>query len=165
MHYYYVLRSVLVSKPELRKYLTRCRHCSIYFLTDPRNKGRTDLGCPFGCGQAHRKERGKIRSTEYYQTPWGKGKKKIINDRRSAKEQSLNSAEDATEEQRYYKVGQMSLDEDTVNYLETVTSLIEERRVGKEEILSMLKAKMRQHSMVKMKRIEYILRYHLGKPP
>ncbi len=148
----------------MRKYLSRCRHCRIYFLTDPRNAGRKDLGCPFGCNKAHRKESSNSRSIEYYQTDWGKKKKKILNGRRRKEEQTINCVEDTTDES-YYEVGQMNLDEDTVKYLQTVTTLIEGRIVGRGEILSMVKAKMRQHSMVKMKKIDYILRSHLAKPP
>ncbi len=148
----------------MRKYLSRCRHCRIYFLTDPRNAGRKDLGCPFGCSRSHRKESSNSRSIEYYQTDWGKKKKKILNGRRRKEEQTINCVEDTTDES-YYEVGQMNLDEDTVKYLQTVTTLIEGRIVGRGEILSMVKAKMRQHSMVKMKKIDYIFRSHLAKPP
>ena len=48
LSYYVVLRSVLRLKPWLRKCLARCRHCGIFFLTDVRNAGRQDLGCPLG---------------------------------------------------------------------------------------------------------------------
>src|SRR5438093_10096437 len=45
--YYVVLRSVRRARAELRRCVTRCRHCGIFFLTHPRNAGRRDLGCPF----------------------------------------------------------------------------------------------------------------------
>ena len=83
LEHYYVLRSVLRRKPHLWSYLVRCRHCRIFFLTDPRNTGRTDLRCPFGCKQAHRKKESKERSTAYYQTESGKMKKKHQNNKRS----------------------------------------------------------------------------------
>ena len=54
-HYYFILRSVLHNQSHLRQYLSRCAHCRIFFITHPCNAGRTDLGCPFGCSQAHRK--------------------------------------------------------------------------------------------------------------
>ena len=81
--YYVVLRSVLRSRPKLRPCLSRCRHCRIFFLTHPRNGGRWDLRCPFGCKEAHRKRRSTERSVEYYGTEEGKGKKKQQNGKRS----------------------------------------------------------------------------------
>ena len=67
LDYYFILRSVLRTKPHLRHYVTRCRHCRIFFISDPRNAGRTDLGCPFGCSAAHRRESSTRRSVAYYQ--------------------------------------------------------------------------------------------------
>ena len=62
LEYYVLLRSVLRAKPHLRACLTRCRHCRIFFLTHPRNAGRHDLRCPFGCRQAHRQQA--VRATQ-----------------------------------------------------------------------------------------------------
>ena len=42
LEYYALLRSVLCAKPHLRRCLKRCRHCRIFFFTDPRNAGRKD---------------------------------------------------------------------------------------------------------------------------
>jgi hypothetical protein len=67
-----LLRSVLRAKPHLRLGLTRCRHCGILFLTHPRNAGRHDLRCPFGCRQAHRKQASAQRSAAYYRQAQGK---------------------------------------------------------------------------------------------
>lgn len=53
MQYYVVLRSLLRVNPTLRRCLCRCRHCHIFFLTDPRNRRRRDLVCPFGCRRVH----------------------------------------------------------------------------------------------------------------
>jgi hypothetical protein len=61
-----VLRSVLRSQSDLRRCLSRCQHCRIFFLTHPRNAGRSDLRCPFGCREAHRKQRSTERSVAYY---------------------------------------------------------------------------------------------------
>ena len=82
LSYYVVLRSVLRLKPWLRKCLARCRHCGIFFLTDVRNAGRKDLGCPFGCRQAHRQSQSTCRSVAYYREPEGKVKKRDLNARR-----------------------------------------------------------------------------------
>ena len=75
LEYYWLLRSVLRAKPDLRACRTRCRHCGIFFLTDPWNAGRHNLRCPFGCREAHRKEQSAQRSAAYYRDPNGKRKK------------------------------------------------------------------------------------------
>jgi len=85
LEYYEVLRSVLRTKPKLRNCRTRCRHCRIFFLTDPRNAGRDDLGCPFGCRESHSKESSTKRSVDYYRTDEGKLKKKYQNEKRQKK--------------------------------------------------------------------------------
>jgi len=72
LEYYGLLRSVLRAKPHLRACLTRCRHCRIFFLTHPRNAGRRDLGCPFGCSETHRKRESTKRSVAYYRGEQGK---------------------------------------------------------------------------------------------
>jgi len=82
LEYYLLLRSVLRAKPRLRACLSRCRHCRIFFLADPRNAGRRNLGCPFGCREAHRKQQSTRRSVAYYRDPDGKKKKSALNQRR-----------------------------------------------------------------------------------
>jgi hypothetical protein len=68
--------------PRLRQCLVRCRHCGIFFLTDPCNGGRENLGCPFGCREAHRRRQSTIRSGAYYREPEGKRKKSDLNQKR-----------------------------------------------------------------------------------
>jgi hypothetical protein len=46
-----------------------------------------------------------------------------------------------------------------VSYLRMVTSLIEGRRVSLTEILAMLERAVRQHSIGRRRRIDYILQY------
>ena len=82
--YYALLRSVVRSKPEVRPCLARCRDCRIFFVADPRNAGRHDLRCPFGCQQAHRRRESTQRSVAYYQDETGKMKKRIQNGKRGA---------------------------------------------------------------------------------
>lgn len=77
-----LLRSVLRTKLLPRRCLVRCRHCGIFFPTHPINGRRKDLGCPFGCGQAHRRSQSTRRSVAYYQSSVGKGKKSDLNQRR-----------------------------------------------------------------------------------
>lgn len=93
--YYQALRRAMLACTDLRKFLCRCRFCRIYFLTTPSNRGREDLGCPFGCADSHRHTKSNKRSHEYYKTPEGKVKKKELNRRRgdSKAKQSVSKKE------------------------------------------------------------------------
>ena len=155
LQYYFVLRSVLRAKPYLRGCLTRCRHCRIFFLTHPCNAGRNDLGCPFGCSKEHRKRGSNKRSMEYYRTEEGKLKKKMQNGNRGMAEAKVDlggGAANLTPDEHRFDVGM-------VRYLRMVTSLIERRQVSLMEILAMLARAVRQHSMVRRRRIDYVLQY------
>jgi hypothetical protein len=158
LQYYFALRSVLRAKPCLRRCLTRCRHCRIFFLTHPCNAGRKDLGCPFGCKEAHRKRSSVKRSVEYYRTPEGKFKKKMQNGKRSRAETKavFNSCEQAG---KNLVLHEPTNDAPMVRYLRMVISLIENRRVSAAEILEMLARVLRQHRMARRRRIDYVLQY------
>jgi hypothetical protein len=80
--YQTVLDSVLQSHSELQGCVAYCTDCGIRFLTHPRNAGRRNLRCPFGCREHHRRQCSCRRSTAYYQTAAGKAKKKRLNGRR-----------------------------------------------------------------------------------
>jgi len=73
----------LRSHPELARGITCCVHCGIRFLTHPCNANRRDLRCPFGCRKHHRRQCGNQRSATYSQTPQGRERKKLHNQRRS----------------------------------------------------------------------------------
>ena len=165
LQYYFVLRSVLRAKPCLRRCLTRCRHCRIFFLTHPCNAGRSDLGCPFGCKEAHRKRRSAQRSVEYYGTKEGKIKKKLQNGKRNKSKAKLNSGNQPEETERDLALDERRFDADMMFYVRMVTSLIEGRRVSMDEILKMLARAMRQHSMARGRRIDYVLRYWMKNAP
>ena len=157
LQYYFVLRSVLRAKPCLRQCLTRCRHCGIFFLTHPSNAGRRDLGCPFGCRDEHRKCHSGKRSTEYYRTVEGKFKKRMQNSKRTkvaAKESLPGQGKAAALEPC-----ETSFNAHMVDYLRMAISLIEVRPVSTAEILEMLSRAMRQHSLVRGRRMDYILRH------
>jgi hypothetical protein len=138
--YYWTLRSILKKKPRLKKYLTRCRHCGILFFTHPRNAGRSDLGCPFGCREAHRQKNSNQRSSEYYRTKEGKKKKKQLN---AARSRQNDLSEPGPEE----KEDGCTLDGAIVGHIQLVCSLIEGRWIGLSEILAMLDKILRQHSI------------------
>lgn len=160
LEYYFVLRSVLRAKPCLRQCLTRCRHCRIFFLTHPSNAGRRDLGCPFGCRDEHRRRHSRKRSTEYYRTTEGKFKKRMQNSKRGkmAAKESLSGQDKAAA----FEPHETSFNAQVVDYLCMAISLIEGRPVSTAEILKMLSRAMRQHGLVRGRRIDYVLR-HLNK--
>ena len=160
LQYYFVLRSVLRAKPCLKQCLTRCRHCRIFFLTHPSNAGRGDLGCPFGCREEHRKRHSRKRSAEYYRTAEGKFKKRMQNSKRSkvAVEESLPGQGKAAA----FEPRETSFNAHMVDYLRMAISLIEGRSVSTAAILEMLSRAMRQHSLVRGRRMDYVLR-HLNK--
>jgi hypothetical protein len=95
--YYTVLRTVLSNQPHLRRYLVRCRHCWIFFITDPRNAGREDLGCPFGCSDHHRRESSNKRSAAHNASAAGKFKRYQREEERKLAEE--RSAAEASEPQ------------------------------------------------------------------
>jgi hypothetical protein len=157
--YYVVLRSVVRGRTELRRCVQRCRHCGIFFLTHPRNAGRQDLGCPFGCKEAHRKRRSTERSVEYYGTDEGKVKKKIQNGKRSQGNAGTDDNGQPVAVDRQLERDGIRLDAAIVDYLRMVTSLIEARCVSEEEIVEMLVRALRQHSIARRRRIDYVLAY------
>lgn len=52
-------------------------------MTHPRNAGRGDLRCPFGCRQHHRRQSARARSRKHYRTAEGRRNKKRHNGKRS----------------------------------------------------------------------------------
>lgn len=133
--YYGVLRRILCRRPELRRCLTRCRHCRIFFLTHPRNAGRRDLGCPFGCQQAHRNRESVQRTVAYYRDEHGRMKKRIQNGKRAAAKTV------ATEETRCEPAGPSAA---MMKHVQRVVSAIEGRRVSLAEVEALL---LRQRSI------------------
>jgi hypothetical protein len=156
--YYVLLRSILRSHPELRRCRTRCRHCGIFFLTDPRNAGRHDLGCPFGCQEAHRRRQSSARSIAYYQDEKGKEKKRDQNAKRKKTLPSIAAAVAPTPVSSPWP-------RPIVDYVRMATSLIEGRAVRLAEVLEMLRRVMRQHSMVRTRRIDQIIARLHEHPP
>jgi len=138
--YYRALRSILREKPHLQSCLARCRHCGILFITHPRNAGRQDLGCPFGCREAHRKMKAAQRSTDYYRTEEGKFKKKRLNDRR---QHAGPPTESAGVQPAFV------LDLRLLVHLQMVVGFIEGRSVSLEEmvLLAVEFFRLRQHSI------------------
>lgn len=157
--YYVLLRSILGTQPELRRCLTRCRHCRIFFLSDARNACRCDLGCPFGCAQAHRKRQSSRRSTAYYQDEPGKEKKRQQNAKRRQPSTPAAAATPPPAE------APLPCPAPMVEYVRRVTSLIERRAVGWAEVVEMLRRVLRQHSMVRTRRRDKIVAWLNEHPP
>ena len=151
---------MLKDKPHLRKCLTRCRHCRIFFFTDPRNAGRTDLGCPFGCRQVHRRKSAIKRSVEYYKTPEGKDKKQQLNARRNAPPRS-----EANPDEKPIHSSDYGVDQAIIFYIRLTTSLIEGRAIGLEEVIGLIDHILRQHSLDNRENIPYVGPARHQKPP
>lgn len=159
LEYYRIIREVFQRDTDCRLVLSRCRQCGILFLTHPRNAGRRDLRCPFGCRQTHRKQSSTKRSSHYYQTPEGKIKKQVQNGRRTEKVRLEAEAQEAMAEDN------LALDDAGLSYLQTVISIIEQRRVIRQEIELLLREKMRQHSIDNPFLKAYTHSYPNKKPP
>jgi hypothetical protein len=93
---------------------------------------------------------------EYYGTEEGKVKKKIQNGKRGQGEVQMDQQ---VLRGRQLKQDGMEFDADTVGYVRMVTGLIEGRRVSEEEIVGMLVRAMRQHSIARRRRMDYVLAY------
>ena len=150
--YYVLLRSALRTHPHLRPCLCRCRECRIFFLTHPRNAGRSDLRCPFGCREMHRRRKSAQRSVAYYRTEHGKQKKKDQNDKR-------RRGRGTGPRRRSGELPGMHFDADIVCYVAMVVRQIERRRISEREIRKMLARAVRQHSIARRRRIDYVLDY------
>lgn len=156
LEYYVVLRAALIVRLHLRRCLTRCRHCRIFFLTHPRNCGRKDLGCPFGCRDSHRAARSDKRSSAYNSTPAGKLKKKSLNGRRR---QAGNAAAGEKVEECGGGPDDVVFDAEIVEHVRVVTTLIEGFAVSREDVIEMLKRAVRQRSIARQRRIDYVLQW------
>ena len=182
-HYQLGLDSVLEAHPELQACVTCCAHCGIRFLTHPRNAGRRNLRCPFGCRKHHRRQGSCRRSTAYYQTVAGKGKKEDLNRRRfrpsSAEVPAVPESHPqvppasipSTDAAAELRLDGVVLDESSLTnspvlpYLRMMVSLIEGVHVGIEELLVLLRRALRQHSIASRRRADYVVSFLRQHPP
>ena len=180
------------SRAELEECAVACCHCGIRFLTNPRNKGRADLRCPFGCRRHHRRQLANARSRKYSRTPRGARNKKRHNNRRgqglvdrqsppappaaSRVDASLATGAvappcDPPREEASLPLEGLVLDERilrrscTLSYLAMLVSLLERTPVDRRSVLRMLRQCMRRRSMGRIARREYVLRYLQEHPP
>lgn len=170
--FYVLVRSTLRAKPHLRKCLRRCRHCRIFFLTHPRNAGRRDLGCPFGCKQAHRRRESIRRSTAYYQDQQGREYKRRQNQRQRGQVQIEDDQKpppcapaDSACPAEVVQALPAAKDLELVQQVRVVVSLIEERPVSLAEIWQMLLRGLRQRSMSRRRKIDQAVDWLNANPP
>ena len=147
--YYWAIRFVIKQQPELKYCLTRCRHCQILFFTHPRNARRNDLRCPFGCREAHRRQKSTERSVVYNRSQDGKDKKIALNQRR-------NQVKDipASTSNRVVSI-KTEVDRAILSHVQMVISLIEGYQVLLEIIKTLVTKLLRQHLMDRKKNLFY----------
>jgi hypothetical protein len=175
-HYQTVLDAVLESHPQLRPCVVGCVHCGIRFLTDPRNAGRRDLRCPFGCRRHHRQRCSYQRSVAYYRTTAGKRKKQRLNARRreatdhqrqpDPQQPAAPSQEPPSSDpgfQARLLLDGVVLDEPSLlaspmlPYARMVASLVEGVPLSLAELMGLLRQALRQRSIAHRRRVDYLL--------
>ncbi len=169
--YYFVLRRVLRAQSRLRRCLTRCQNCRIFFLTHPRNAGRHDLRCPFGCRETHRKRESTKRSVAYYQGEDGRKYRREQNGNRQRT--GFAPVPDTPSDPKQAPqtiVGDPDASSATwptplLVYLRMVISLIEGRPVSGQELRDMLAQVLRQHSIPRRPKIDHIIERLHEHPP
>jgi hypothetical protein len=143
----------------LRRCLTRCRHCRIFFLTDPRNAGRRHLRCPFGCRDTHRRRESNRRSADYYRDEHGKKKKRELNARRRRTPLAVAHPTPAP------GVESVPWPRRLLLYVRLLVRLIARRSLGLAEVVAMLVRTVRQHRMVRTARLDQAIAWlHEGPP-
>ena len=137
----------------------------------PRGK-RQDLGCPFGCREAHRKQRSSARSAAYYQSSEGRKKKQDLNQRRPAACRSQAPAPPsrpapppAQPRNPPAQAEHASWPEPVVAHVGMVVGWIEHRHPGRREILQLLAHVLRQQGMARRRRIDQTVAWLNEHPP
>jgi hypothetical protein len=92
-------------------------------------------------------------------------KKKLQNGKRRKQEPTPEPGKEPEPGGQATEAEEPKLDAAIVDYVRMVTSQLEGRKVSREEIVEMLKRTMRQHSIGREKRIDYILRSLKERPP
>jgi len=167
-----------------------CVHCGIRFLTHPRNAGRRDLRCPFGCRRQHRRECANRRSAAHYAKPEGQRAKKRRNARRSCRqapatvplpnleapppvltEQPPADESRGDEAPAQLRLETVVLDEAALArspllpYIRMLVRLLDGVKLTCGEVLAVLRESLRQRSIGVRRRIDYILGFLHQHPP
>ena len=181
------LDSALESHPELQGCAVFCRHCGIRFLTHPRNAGRQDLRCPFGCREHHQRQSSQQRSAAYYRTAAGQGKKKRLNARRARPPRSPGEPAPAALDPQTpplpesvpqelpvpvpVRLEEVVLDESQLRnspllpYVGTVVNLLEGRQLNCQQVVEVLVQALRQRSIARRNRADYVREDQHQYPP
>ena len=122
------------------------------------------MGCPFGCADEHRQREWRRTSAEYYKDSECKRRKSKHNQRLRDRRKAIAAAEKLPEPPRPPEAKE-GIPTPLVGYVQRVVSGIEARRVGREEILAMLAKEKSQHSLVRQRRIDQIIRSLHERPP
>jgi hypothetical protein len=185
--YQQTLDSILQSHPELEPCAVRCCYCGIRFLTHPRNAGRVNLRCPFGCRQHHRREASRERSRAYYQTARGRRNKKRLNAARPHGGRSRERPEqpelaspvaacsgpprdELPEQVEVHREGAVLnagrlVTSPMLPYVRMVVRLIEGVRLRGQELARCLRETLRQHTIATGESRVYVLRFRPQHPP
>lgn len=102
---------------------------------------------------------------EYYRTPQGKYKKKLQNSKRSKRAAKLECGDEPGKAAREVVPYRYRFDAGMLGYVGMVTSLIEGRRVNRDEILQMLDRAVSQHRMASRGKMDYVLWRLKESPP
>lgn len=151
-----LISEIVREVPEAGRYLVYCRHCGIAFFTDPRNAGRQDLGCPFGCAEAHRKRESTRRSVAYYQDEDGKKRKRLLNQKRH-RLPPAGAPEPAEPAELPPTVKVRPWGQPILEYVRLVSCFIEGRPVSRKEVEELLAKIVRQRSIDHLREIDHII--------
>ena len=122
------------------------------------------MGCPFGCADEHRWREWRRTRAEYYEDPEGKRRKSKHNQRLRDRRKAAAPPEKVPEPPRPPEAKE-EIPTTLVGYVQRVVSGIEGRRVSREEILAMLAKEKSQHSLVRQRRVDQIIRSLHERPP
>lgn len=136
--------AAVAEQPKLARCRVTCILCGIEFICDPRNAGRKNPRCPFGCRVAHRKAESTKRSTAYYRTTSGRDKKRTLNQRRYESLSAAASAAAPTSAPAALRLNGSATVTRLLPYLCLVLTLIEDRPVTEDELRPVLERISRQ---------------------
>lgn len=157
--------AAIAEQPKLARCRVTCILCGIEFICDPRNAGRKNPRCPFGCREAHRKAESTKRSTAYYRTTSGRDKKRTLNQRRYESLSGPTRVSVPTSAPAALRLNGSATVTRLLPYLCLVLTLIEDRPVTEDELRPVLERISRQRRCRDFRFQEYISRERTDRPP
>jgi hypothetical protein len=127
-------------------------------LTDPRNAWQQKMWCPFGCRAERRRRQTNDRGREYYKREFGRTQKAERNRKRRKPSADPAPVEPPAEPQTPEDLGS-----DMIDHIKVVTSIIERRRVSRDETIELIAWVLRQRRMGRDRRGGYGARKTKGK--